>query len=241
MNLDQETYNDFRNHVLSSYPNEACGLVVKNKYVKCKNIATNPQTDFEIDPAVILKYSGKIQAVLHSHPYKLESRGKWDPSWPSTADMECWIQDTIPWGIVSTDGEGISELVWLDDEEIAPLEGRVFVHGKHDCYSIVRDYFRLEKGITLNNYARGIEWWNRGEDLYSANFEKEGFYEITPEEATVGDVALFQVVSPVINHAAVITGTDEIIHHLFHRLSHKDSLRKWSKQICKYLRYKNES
>lgn len=236
MILTAKTQEAFRNHVLEVYPEEACGLVVGGRYIKCDNVAENKLTNFKIDPLKIIKYSGKIQAVLHSHPYKLGAPQKWDPVWPTTADMRNWMQDSIPWGIVSTDGEGISQFVWMDDSTWEPLEGREFIHGVHDCYSIVRDYFR-EKGITLPNYARGVEWWDKGQDLYSENFQKAGFVEIKKEEATVGDCCLFQVRSPVINHAAVITGEDEIIHHMFHRLSHKDSMARWERQIVKYVRY----
>lgn len=228
---------DFRNHVLSEFPKEACGLLVNGRYIKSQNVSDVPELMFKIDNKLLMKYDGKIQAVLHSHPYQLGTKQNWDPVWPSETDMANWMNGDIPWGIVSTDGEGISKIVWLDDNVIQPLLGREFVHGVTDCYAIIRDYFRLNKGITLMNGAREMNWWDAGADHYSKNFIEAGFVEIPRNEATIDDVALFQVRSPVVNHAAIISGPDEIIHHMFHRLSSVDSLRKWDKQIVRYIRY----
>jgi cell wall-associated NlpC family hydrolase len=237
MNLTAEAQAAFREHVLSEYPKEACGLIVQGEFVPSTNVAADPLTSFKIDPLLLVEHSGNIEAVLHSHPYDIKTQHRWDPRWPSTADMQNWMLDTIPWGIVSTEGEGSSHFVWMDDSKWDPLEGREFVHGVNDCYSLVRDYFREVRDVVLPNYARGIEWWNNGQDLYSQNFAAAGFIQIDRNEVVPGDCCLFQVRSPVVNHAAVITGPDEILHHMFHRLSHKDSLRRWEKQIVRYVRY----
>ncbi len=90
----------------------------------------------------------------------------------------------------------------------------------------------------LKNFARGMDWWDRGEDLYDQNFQAAGFIEIPMSEVTVGDCVLFKVRSPVTNHAAVITGENEILHHLFHRLSGHDSLSKWGRVINRAVRYR---
>jgi hypothetical protein len=44
---------------------------------------------------------------------------------------------------------------------------RPFVHGVHDCYSIVRDSY-AQHGITHNDYLRAFGWWDDkcGLDLY---------------------------------------------------------------------------
>lgn len=239
MQLSPNTIADFTNHVLLEYPNEACGLIVDNEYVPCLNIADDKASNFKIavDDYLDAERSGNLQAVMHSHPYALTTKSKWDPSWPSENDMHHWLAMNIPWGIVSTDGEGISQVNWMDESYIAPLEGREFVHGVHDCYAVVRDWFRVNWNLTLNNYARGIEWWDQGQNLYVENFAKEGFVEIQAEEVKVGDVALIRVASPVINHAAVVTGTNQILHHLFHRQSGYDTLAKWNRTVRKYVRY----
>lgn len=239
MDLTPQTLQRISEHATISYPAEICGFIINDEFVPAKNSAEDPRKNFRISPEVRMeceKY-GKIQAVIHSHPYNKFDPPKWPAQWPSSVDMQSWMQDCVPWGIVACDGEGITKPVWLDENVIAPLEGREFVHGIWDCYSVIRDWFRLERNITLPNYPRSMEWWRCGGDLYSENFSAAGFTEINKTEAAVGDVVLMKVHSPVICHAAVITGTDEILHHLFHRLSGYDSLQKWDRQIMKVVRY----
>ncbi len=239
MILLAETLADFERHVLSEYPKEACGLVMANRYIPMLNAARDPLTQFRIEPTDYVQAAqlGPIQAVLHSHPYNLSKPPKHPPEWPSSHDLRGWMDNNIPWGICATDGSGISQLVWLDENNPQPLLGREFIHGINDCYSLIRDYYRLERGITLMNFARGMDWWDSGENLYDDNFERAGFYSVPFEEATVGDCVLMKIRSPVTNHAGVITGPNEILHHLFHRLSGKDSLSRWSKVINRVVRY----
>lgn len=234
----------FRQHVLSQYPNEACGVLVKGIFIPCTNIAEKPTDHFQIaasELAMLGASFGKIDAILHSHPYKSNNPPRNEPSWPSHHDMVQWLKNDIPWGIVATEGENISPIRWLDESVIAPLEGREFVHGIHDCYATVRDWFRVERGITIPNYARGMEWWDKGMNLYEENFADAGFVEVSRKDIDVGDVILMKVRSPVPNHAAVITGSNEILHHLFHRYSGKDRFDRWERFVTKYLRYKGTS
>jgi proteasome lid subunit RPN8/RPN11 len=226
-------------HASAVFPNECCGVITGNDYCPMANISSNTLNSFKISGAEFIRVNklNKVQAVIHSHCIDPKLSFDQDPRWASHLDMEGWIASDIPWGIVATNGINVMPPLWYDDTVIEPLEGRNFVHGITDCYAIIRDYYRLELGIKLNNYAREMSWWNAGKDLYSENFNDAGFVEISKEEATTNDCCLFQVRSPVINHAAVITGNNEILHHLFHRLSGKDQLHKWERNITKYVRY----
>jgi len=46
------------------------------------------------------------------------------------------------------------------------LVGREWSHGVLDCYALVRDWFRAERGVELPNFVRFDDWWKRGENLY---------------------------------------------------------------------------
>lgn len=238
MMLSAQALEDFKAHTVACYPQEACGLLVNGSFIPTPNSALEPTKTFRIDPLHYVKAAamGTVQAVLHSHPYALTDRHLYPPEWPSTPDMEAWLANNLPWGICATDGEGITQLVWLDENNPAPLIGREFIHGINDCYSLIRDEFKT-RGITLKNFARGYGWWETGANLYDDNFTVAGFTTIPMEEATVGDVLLFKVRSAVTNHAAVITDTNEILHHLFHRLSGHDKLSKWTRVINRAIRY----
>lgn len=240
MNLNPKTFQAFQSHVLAEFPKEAVGFVIDGNYVPVPNSASDPFTTFRIDQIDHVKALaiGPIQAVLHSHPYDKFHTPKWPAEWPTTSDMDSWMEGDIPWGIVATDGEGLTQVVWLDETEVAPLEGRTFVHGISDCYSIIRDWYKLNRQITLPNFARGIEWWYAGRNLYDDNFKLTGFEPIRLEDAEVGDVVMMKAASPVTNHAAVIVGPNQILHHLFNRLSGIDSLSKWNRCIVRVVRYK---
>jgi proteasome lid subunit RPN8/RPN11 len=239
MKLPQETIDDINRHAFMQYPQEACGLIMDDYFFPCDNIAVDPTKAFRISPEVFVEKTlvAKLQAVIHSHCVDPNKPNNGDPRWASSADMDGWMASNVPWGIVATNGrDDVSSILWYDDNEIAPLEGRDFIHGFHDCYSIVRDYFRTQLNIELGNYSRQMDWWDNGQDLYSENFAKEGFVEIPMSQVRTNDVCLFRVRSPVINHAAVVTGDNQILHHLFHRLSGYDSLSKWHRSIIKYIR-----
>jgi proteasome lid subunit RPN8/RPN11 len=239
MVIDFDQEQAWKKHVLSVYPNEAVGVLINGKFHPCVNTSPIPGQTFRVaaeELGALEVWHGPLQAMLHSHPVISSSPPKWDPRWPSTRDMDDWLKGSIPWGIVSTEGENVSDPVWLDEANPEPLLGREFIHGINDCYSIIRDWFK-EQGVLLPNYARGMEWWNRGLDLYWQNFKDAGFSVIKREEVQVGDVALMQVRSPVVNHAAIVTGNNEILHHLFHRLSCNDRLDTWERVITAYVRY----
>lgn len=231
----------FTAHVLAEFPKEACGIVVRGRFKPLPNIAENPTQDFDVDPIVYTQH--EVQAVLHSHPIDPNSDRKYPWNWFSHSDVEGQIGTAVPWGVVSTDGVGTSPIVWRDDNDRPPLIGRTFVHGVDDCYSLIRDWFKQERGIVLKDFARGMNWWKQG-NLYEDNFMKAGFKEIPLSEATVGDCLMFKYGTRVINHAAVITGPSTILHHLFSLkgavLSGEEDMGPWMAMVNKAVRYVGE-
>ena len=143
----------------------------------------------------------------------------------------------IPFIIFNTNGTEVSEPLILDDANPAPLLGREFIHGHQDCYGVVRDYYRTKLGIELPRFARGWEWWATEQTLYEDNWGKAGFVEVPRNDYAVNDVLLMQVAAKTINHAAVVTAQNEIIHHLFYRLSGHDTFSKWHAQIVRVIRH----
>lgn len=242
MNLSEQTEYEWKNYVLAQYPNEACAYIVDGLLYPVENLSETPEKSFKVSGVERVKAhaKGEVQAFLHSHPYKLEdSPFAYDPSWATAQDMKTWISDNLPWGIVATDGEGLSPMIWYDDsmEAIEPFEGRTFISGKNDCYSIVRDYYRKALNIKLVNGVREMGWWDTDANLYETNFERAGFVEVPNNDIQVNDLALMRMFNDTVCHAAVITDTNTILHHVVNRLSGYDSLAKWNRQIVKYIRY----
>jgi len=71
--LTKKIRSRIKEHSLSEYPSECCGIIVardkKIDVIKCKNIAFDKSNFFEIGPVDYLRASkrGKIKAYYHSH------------------------------------------------------------------------------------------------------------------------------------------------------------------------------
>ena len=222
---------------IQRYPEESCGLVLKRNdgtvvYKSVPNIADDPQTSFHIDEKIVLSLLPSILAVVHSHPN--------GPDCPSEADMRQQVALGLPFGIVSTDGEGCYEpFFWGGNAPRAPLIGRGFRHGVTDCYALIRDYFDEKLDIKLREYPREWEWWSQGQELYQLYFADEGFVKIREDEVKEHDCFLAQIRSTTPNHAGIYVGKNLILHHLTSkyasdpsRLSRRDPIGSWSKFIC---------
>lgn len=225
-------------HAAEEYPREACGLIVRGKgYVRCENAAEDPERHFALPAAALDMHRGAL-AVVHSHPD--------GPEYPSAADMTGQMNTALPWGlcVVTEDGTVSKPFYWGDSLTPPPLIGREFRHGpsgtdgRGDCYALIRDWYRLEKGIILPDFARDDAWWESGENLYSDHFADAGFVEIPASEAKDGDVFMMKIQSDVINHAGILTGGSQLIlHHLSGRLSRQEPMGRWYKFITKWVRY----
>jgi len=224
-------------HAKTEAPRESCGLLViakgKEKYFPCRNIGVGSD-NFVLHPEdyAAADDMGDIVAVVHSHVNL--------PPEPSQADRVACEASGLPWHIVSIPNETWVEL--YPHGYKAPLVGREWSHGVLDCYSLIRDWFEIERGIKLPNFERHDDWWHRGENLYVDNFEKVGFRRIDASEIQPGDCFIMQVMSPVPNHAAVYLGDDIILHHVQGRLSTRDVYGGyWRKCTTHVVRYENNS
>jgi proteasome lid subunit RPN8/RPN11 len=226
-------------HAAREFPREACGLLVIHKgretYVPCRNICVGTD-QFVIHPEDYVRADrlGEVVGVFHSHPNL--------PAEPSQADKVACETSGLPWFILSfPSGQ------WHETQPsgyIAPLVGRAWAHGVLDCYSVIRDWYRAERGIDLPNFDRFDEWWKRGQSLYLDNFDSAGFDAlgaVQSQDMEVGDVLLMQVASPVPNHAAIYLGDGLILHHLQGRLSSRDVYGGyWQKITTHILRHRTE-
>ena len=237
---------EFKSVAIRAYPNEAGAVVFGDRLFVLPNVSPTPQEAMEFDGKVLTQLElahGPMKAMIHSHiidqTKMANPMNRREPNWASSQDMRTWFAVKVPFGIVATDGEGCGEVLWYDDNNRAPLLGRTFSHGLHDCYSVIRDAFLFEYGIDLPNYIRTYDWWNAGEDLYSDNFADAGFIEIPREKAKKGDVLLYKIGTAVPNHAAFLVDDQCIVHHLIDRQSRVEPRQKWSR--CEHIALRHSS
>jgi proteasome lid subunit RPN8/RPN11 len=223
--MHADTLAAIRADAVAKAPRECAGFVLLTAegevYRACENRAEG-NDHFIIAPEDFAQAEddGQILAVVHSHP-GMTAR-------PSEADRAGCAISGLPWLIVSViGGEAVEVREILPDGYKAPLIGREFFHGALDCYTLIRDWFERERGITIPDFARKNEWWNDGaSSLYLDGYAEAGFERVPEgEPLQVGDVPLMQIRSTngVPNHAGVLVAFTDIrgtlLHHMVGRRS----------------------
>lgn len=218
---------------IAASPNEVCGLVVahgaKCRLVQARNLAEKPRNTFDLDPDAWLEVQDdeSVIGIYHSHP-----RGTSAPSW---ADLQGCETSGLPWHIVTTEGHYSCT---QPSGFVTPYLERPYVHGIHDCFSIVRDWYQREWGLDVPDFPRQDQWWDKGANHYVDHFQEYGFQVIHNQEPEIGDGFFIQIASPVPNHAAVYVGKGLILHHVQNRLSTKDPYGgSWQRHTTHHLRH----
>ena len=216
MQLPAEIKQQILEHAIHDSPIESCGLLAvvngKVRYFWCENIAETPDEHFILRGWEDVEDQGEIVGIVHSHPTTAPE--------PSMADKVACEKSGLPWHIVNPNTR---EWGYCEPSGFKlPYVGREFVFGVIDCYTLVRDWYANELGISLRDYERRDKFWERGENLYMDNFAAEGFRQIPVEQIQRGDLILMNLVSPLPNHAAIYLGDQMILHHVQSRLSSRD-------------------
>lgn len=225
-----------REEAKEAYPLEAVWLITEAKgCYQVENVHETPEHFFRVSArdSATASLEGLL-GVIHTHCD--------EPEVPSKADMELQIKLGVPCGIISTDGENASDILWHTDE-IQPLEGRSFAHGVADCYSVVRDFYRLN-GVELPEVPRNWQWWEEGDNFLEELFEEFGFYEVSDKEVREGDMWFAQIRSPVLHHCGIMLDNDLILHHPGShepidrtKISLKEPVYRYLTHIKKFLRH----
>lgn len=239
-------------HALAEYPRECCGLVVHgfegDVYRACRNTAATPLEHFVMSPSDFAEAEdvGDIVAVVHSHPGGAATPSVADKAMCEASGIGKWI--IVALGVQADGSIAVDD--WCEfgpSGYVAPLLGREFVHGVHDCYSLIRDWYRAERGIELRDFERSDEWWADGKsDLYLDNYRAAGFLEVSVPASgdfEIGDVLLMQIRSKndVPNHAGIYLGGGVLLHHMHGRLSGRTVWGgMWAQCLRKVLRYQGD-
>jgi len=203
-------------HAEKQAPKESCGLlaIIKGKetYWPCKNLSESPDEFFVIDPDnwADCEDEGELIGIIHSHPY--------GSALPSEADKASCEHLGLPFYIYSVEQKN-----WVDFKPsgyTSGLYGRTWIWGKHDCWSLITDYFLDKKQINLKFWERPKSIKTFCENPY---FEKvltgSGFKEVYKDNIINDDVLLMQGPDEKLNHVALYIGDQTILHHNIRQLS----------------------
>jgi proteasome lid subunit RPN8/RPN11 len=76
-------------HCLDELPNEACGVVINNKAIKCKNVSESPADSFMISAEDYLTYLPEV--IFHSHPSGLKGLSDHDLAVAANMDLTSYV------------------------------------------------------------------------------------------------------------------------------------------------------
>ena len=189
---------------IKAYPNEAVWVITRKGCRQVANVHEEPTEHFALSAEDHLAaYRDGLKAVVHSHPDQ--------PLYPSKQDMEGQARSNVPWAIVQTNGETASKPLWWGLSDPAPLEGRIFIHGVSDCFTLLRDYYRLNHGHDIGEFPRDWHsWWK--EDQYAVNMPLRGFEAVPRAKAQPGDALVFHIRGPHPHHCAVLLDGGLMLH-----------------------------
>lgn len=97
-------------------------------------------------------------------------------------------------------------------------QGKEFMEGWQDCYTLVQQLFKDYCGLELKDYSRPVRWYLHPEFKFMEKlYTVEGFKFVgdNPNSVMVGDVLLMKMgrtATP--NHTAIYVGGNKILHHL---------------------------
>lgn len=196
-------------HARSSPDREICGLILRvgdeEVYMPCRNVAEG-KMEFKIHPEdwAEAEDRGTILEIIHSHPH-----GAPRPSEADLVECERW---GLPWTIIALPSEKMYS--FAPSGYRAPLIGRTYAFGVLDCWTLIRDWYAEEWGITLPDFEYSESEWKNGPSLHLKYAKTCGFTEISGRELRRGDVILFNLQSREPNHSGVYLGDMLFLHHL---------------------------
>lgn len=226
---------EMMDHAAAEWPNECCGLVVETRagkrcrLVRARNIARLPKIHFDLDPEAWLEVADDedVIGIYHSHTVS--------PAEPSLADLSSCEASGLPWHIVAYPAGGYVRIEPSGFE--APYLRRPYVWGVHDCFSIIRDWYRRELSIEIPDFDRAPQL--AGRDMYQEHYAEQGFVKLVDQVPQRGDVFLYRFGETAMSHAAVYLGDGVILHHPEGRLSMQDTYDGvWRRNVSAHLRHR---
>ena len=108
------------------------------------------------------------------------------------------------------------------------LTGRQWHYGQNDCFSLLRDYYKL-LGIELPNFSRPASL-ECSDSLFLKHAKAAGFKEVPFDERIPHDVIIMRLGTKSPMHAAIYVGGDKILHQRINSVSALEPLGRYYRQ-----------
>ena len=228
--LNIELRNQIRSHALENKDAECCGLVLESGNskltYKCKNISSNSGEHFELSPLDYLRaWNGGQNKIIGFYHSQKSAK-------PSTLDVIVRRNHKIPSYIYSLD---VDDFIEVTDEHLkyGDYLGKDFELGKQDCFTLIRDFYQKEYGISIRDYLRDDEILNKNKNMADNIYLMENFTKVDIKDIIEGDVIEFKF-----NHFGIYITGDLLLHHARNRYSGIERLGIcWREKILNCYRY----
>ena len=205
MLLTEEIKYDIKIHAKEEAPKECCGFILNNAGVFKANNASKEENKFKIPPEDFLSASkiGDILAIYHSHPKSEKAKFSEYDKFNSVLHDYIYVLYALKDNSFSIFNPSLSSF--------NRYVGNSFKIGESDCYSLMRDFYKNELNIILNNYHRDDKWQSYLGKLFDGKFEEEGFIEV--DELKTYDCILTKNRKNInSNHIMIYLGNNLILH-----------------------------
>lgn len=105
------------------------------------------------------------------------------------------------------------------------LLGRQWSYGVNDCFSLVRDWFKIQ-GVQLPEFSRP-ENLEICDSIFLQQAEAIGFEQVALERRMPGDILIMRLETRTPMHAAVLLPDERILHQRQNSLSAVEPLRRY--------------
>jgi proteasome lid subunit RPN8/RPN11 len=216
------------------YPEEICGFLTNKGLMPIENTSSEPLHFAAIDPkSYALAEEEGIIFLYHSHAK--------EPNF-SKLDVDACKKLNIPFVLYCVESDKFT----IANPNGGDYIGRDWVYGINDCFALIRDWYRQERGVILDDFARCEVGETRREDwnVFCESFEGQGFTRLSANgiKFQAGDVLLMQIAAPNPNHLGLIFDSEkqEFMHHCLDRQSSIEPLGNFSERhtvgILRYAR-----
>lgn len=215
-----------------SYPNECCGFLTELGLMPIMNTSEQPEHFAQIEAADYAKAEEQgIIFIYHSHAEE-DNFSRQDITACKALGVP-FVMYCVKWDRFIVGNPNGGDLIARD-----------WIYGLHDCYDLIRSWYKQERSIELDDFQRGEVSETRSEDwnVFAENFEAQGFIRLSPYgiKFQAGDVLLMQIASPNPNHLGLIFDADrqEFMHHLIDQQSSIEPYGGfWAQHTIGILRY----
>lgn len=257
--FEKSVIDAWKAHARRCFPRECAGVVARvngaARYVEIEALRSD-QDHVRFREDDVLGYGGDLLALCHSHTH-VDPAAVY-PNFPSRQDMEAQIAWDRPCGLLVAGRDHVSEPRWWGDgTPRPPILKRGFWWVFEDCYELIRDVYREQRGIRLKQFAREWGAWKpsavhpHGFSGYVEHYRAGGFVEVEKPQAWdlgVMRAGFGEAHRNPLCHAGVVLPNGEFLHHRGHAtrpvapemLSHTDPLVYWSRRVSQggmWLRY----